>query len=120
MNANSTLCKTESYLQEDGIALMNQRIKRITYAYSKTLISEYNTASLRASIHGNSSYLAKTLQENLRVGNGGPFSIHVVCDDTNNPVSLQEQRKLRVDVYAKYSRSIKSVLVYSHVQSLNQ
>ena len=41
--------------------------------------------------------------------------MRVVCNDSNNPASLQNQRKLRIDIYATFSRSIKDVLIYTNV-----
>lgn len=116
LNLNMTCYGKDSYLQEDGIVLMNNKISQIAMAYAETLKGEYNTPELRSQVTGT---LTGYLNTRLRVGTAyGPGSIRVVCDNTNNPQNLINQRKLAIDIYGRFANSIKDVLIYQHVQPL--
>ena len=119
LNSDLTLYKTDSFLQEDGIVLMVNKINQLADRYSQDIIGlglgdpESVMASLRSS-------LSIKIHDRLRVGTSeGPNSVRVVCDSSNNPSSLLNQGKVRVDIYATFGRSVKEVLVYSYVMPLS-
>lgn len=113
LNDNPTLYETDSYLQEDGIVLMVDKVNQVADAYGRTLIGKYHTRALERIVQ---EELGLQLQNRLRVGtDNGPLSVTVVCDTSNNPVSLINQRKIRIDVYATFSRSIRDVLIYTAI-----
>lgn len=118
LNDNPTLYETDSYLQEDGIVLMVNKIAQVADAYGRTLIGKYHTRALeRLTQEG----LALQLNGRLRVGtDNGPISIRVVCDPSNNPQSLINQRKIRIDVYATFTRSIRDVMVYTAIMPTSE
>ena len=113
LNDNKTCYTIDSYLQEDGIVLMVNKISQVADAYGKTLIARYHTRALETAVQ---EELTLTLSNRLRVGtDNGPVSITVVCDSSNNPQSLINQRKIRIDVYATFTRTIRDVLIYSSI-----
>lgn len=115
INDNMTCYSTASYLQEDGIALMVNKINQVADAYAKTLISKYHTRALESQVVNE---LTLQLRNRMRVGtDNGPLSITVICDASNNPQSLINQRKIRIDVKASFTRSIRDVVVFSTIQS---
>lgn len=123
LNEDLTLYQADSFLQEDGIVLMINKINQIADGFGHSLIGESvnaivsNDSSLRASV---TFRLSNLLSGRLRVGTSyGPVSINVVCNDTNNPVQLQNQGKLRIDIYATFSKSVKEVLIYSNIMPLS-
>ena len=118
LNDDLTLYKTDSYLQEASIVLMVNTICHIAMNYAETLKGQFNTSELRDKT---ANALTTAITNRLRVGTqNGPDSITVVCNNVNNPVSLQNQRKLRIDIYGRFNRSIKDVLIYTYVQPLEE
>lgn len=118
LNDNQTLYETDSYLQEDGIVLMVNKINQVADAYGRTLISQYHTRALEAIVR---EALSLQIQSRLRVGTGnGPLSVRVVCDESNNPQSLINQKKIRIDIYATFTRSIRDVLIYTSIASTSE
>ena len=118
LNDDLTVQKTDSYLQETSTVLMVNTINHVAMNYAETLKGQFNTAELRSKVV---NALTSFISTRLRVGTqNGPDSITVVCDSTNNPQSLINQRKLRIDIYGRFNRSIKDVLIYTHVQPLEE
>ena len=105
-------------MQEDSVALMINKINQIADTYAKSIISLPNTDRTRASIE---STLTEAISGRLRVGTDyGPQAIRVQCDNSNNPQSLIDQYKVRVDIYATFANSIREVLIYSNILPLQQ
>lgn len=118
LNDDLTLQKSDSYLQETSTVLMVNTICHVAMNYAETLKGQFNTQQLRDNV---TNTLTSSLNNRLRVGTqNGPNSITVICNEVNNPVSLQNQRKLRIDIYGRFNRSIKDVLIYTHVQPLEE
>jgi len=116
LNKNLTCYGQESYLQEDGIVLMNNKISQIAIIYAETLKGQYNTPELRAQVV---TTLTEMLRNRMRVGTAyGPGSITVVCDKSNNTDNIIAQRKLIIDIYGRFANSVNDVLIYQHVQPL--
>ena len=117
LNECTTLYTSPSYLQEDGTVLMVNKINQLARAYGDPLKGQDNTTDLRSNVE---SELLRIINDRVRTGTPyGPINIRVVCNDTNNPVSLQNQRKLRIDIYGTFSRSIKDVLIYTNIIPLS-
>ena len=115
LNSNLTCYKKDSFLSEDGIVLMINKISQVADTYAKSLIGSYNTEELRSSV---TARLGKILNQRLRVGSGyGPESIQVICNLSNNE-DVINQGKLRIDISAKFVKSIKEVVIYSQVKPL--
>ena len=116
LNQNLTCYPTESYLQDDGVMLMINRISRLAKARCHGYIGFPCNARTRSQIQTD---LQALLSSSLRVGTGkGPESLRVQCDDSNNPESLERQGKVQVNIYSQFSKGINEVLVYSYIQSL--
>lgn len=116
LNNNLTCYKSDSFLKEDGISLMVNKISQIADSYAQTLIGEWNTVDLRNRV---ATTLTNSLKTRLRVGtNYGPIDLTVVCNSTNNPDYLINRGDLAIDIYASFTRSIHNVLIYSHIQPL--
>lgn len=116
LNQNLTCYDTSSYLQEDWIVLANNKIDQVAKAYCEGLKGRTITEGLMSEV---TTTLSDLLANRMRVGTAyAPQRLVVKCDTSNNPISLQKQRKFRVDIYASYPRSVAYVLVYSHIQSL--
>ena len=116
LNQNFTCYPTESYLQDDGVMLMVNRISRIAKNRCHGYIGFPCNSRTRSQIQTD---LQSLLTSSLRVGTGhGPESLRVQCDDSNNPVSLEKQGKVQVNIYSQFSKGINEVLVYSYIQSL--
>lgn len=118
LNLNLTCYPTPSYMQEDWVSLMINKINQVADIYAKTIISLPNTSRTRAII---ATVLSDSLRGRLRVGDTyAPQAIRVQCDSSNNPQSLVDQRKVRIDIYATFANSIKEVLVYTNILPLNE
>ena len=118
LNLNLTCYPTPSYMQEDWVSLMINKINQVADIYAKTIISLPNTSRTRAII---ATVLSDSLRGRLRVGDTyAPQAIRVQCDSSNNPQSLIDQRKVRIDIYATFANSIKEVLVYTNILPLNE
>ena len=116
LNQNFTCYPTESYLQDDGVMLMVNRISRLAKNRCHGYIGFPCNSRTRSQIQTD---LQSLLTSSLRVGTGhGPESLRVQCDDSNNPASLEKQGKVQVNIYSQFSRGINEVLVYSYIQSL--
>lgn len=116
LNQNLTCYDTASYLQEDWIVLANNKIDQVAKAYCEGLKGRTITEGLMSEL---TATLSDLLANRMRVGTAyAPQRLIVKCDPSNNPLSLQKQQKLRVDIYASYPRSAAYFLVYSHIQSL--
>ena len=116
LNQNLTCYPTDSFLQDDGVMLMVNRIGRLAKAQCQGYIGFPCNARTRSQIQ---SDLQSLISARLRVGTGkGPESLRVQCDDSNNPASLERQGKVQVNIYSQFSVGIKEVLVYSYIQSL--
>lgn len=121
LNLDSTTYATDSYLQDTNISLMVNKIAQTTIAYAKEIPGQ-NVVSGPVLWKRVTEQLGTSLKSRMRVTGSesasAPGSITVVCNSSNNPPTLQAQSKLQIDVYSTFGRSIKEVLVYSHIQPL--
>jgi len=116
INFNLTAQKSNSYLSEDQNIRLANVIAHLADDYVDSLIAEYNTAPLRASVVEN---LNKFITERVIVGKEPTIQkFMVICDDTNNPTPVVEARQIIIDVYAMYYRSIAYALVYNRVKKI--
>lgn len=117
LNNNYTAMRTDSFLQEDSIVLMVNKVNQVAEAYGTTLLSENITEELMRRVEG---YLTSALSTRLRVGTqNGPISIRVQCNSSNNPASLTDSGKLRIDIFATFTKSLKEVLIYTNILSMS-
>ena len=84
----------------------------------KQYIGELNTAVLRDLVQ---TRLTTAIQDRLFKGKQyAPAMYRVVCDDSNNPLSVVEQNQLVVSLYASFTPSIQYVLVDHFIVPLSQ
>lgn len=118
INRNDTAQKSKTYMSEDQNVRMTNIAVHLCEDNLKQYIGELNTAVLRDLVQ---TRLTAAIQDRLFKGKTyTPAMYRVVCDDSNNPISVIEQNQLVVSLYASFTPSIQYVLVDHFIVPLSQ
>jgi len=116
INQNLTSQKINSALSECQNARIALIINQIAENFMKTVISEYNNDDTRRMVVESLTRLI-----NERIVENKKFTLEdfvIQCDSNNNPPEIIEQRKIRVQIRARYPRSIAYVEIFNKVFGL--
>jgi len=120
INQNFTNQQVESDFSEEQNVCISNEVCRAADSYAdNNIISKNNTPNLRAQV---TSELTNILRARILDSRGDDTakSFYVECNDVNNPKAIIDARKLVIDIYVTYNKSINAVLVYSRTKSLDQ
>jgi len=103
LNNNLTMQRAESQLSEEQTARQSLLANQVLQQYMDTQIGEFNTPDWRS----------KVVQEASRLIDGRLLENHLyrmndyvlICDGSNNPAWLIDQRKAKLDMRSQFQRS---------------
>ena len=118
INDTWTLQKKDSYLSDFNNMYMTNVIQHVLDIFMKQYFASANNKATRDNVV---TVLTRALEDRLFANQQyTPFRLDVICDESNNPKSVVNDRKLIVDVKAFYEIAIKYIETYTRVLNLSE
>lgn len=113
-----TTQKKDSYLSDFNNMYMTNIIQHVLDTFMKEYFASANVKATRDNVV---TVLTAAFNDRLFANQSyTPFSIEVICDESNNPLSVINDRTLVVDVKVIYNVAIKYIKTYTRVISITE
>ena len=118
INDTWTTQRKDSYLSDFNNMYMTNIIQHVLDVFMKQYFAQANNDATRGNVV---SILTTAFNDRLFANQSyTPYSLQVICDRTNNPDTVVNDRKLIVDVKAFYEVAIKYIETYTRVLNLSE
>ena len=118
INDTWTCQKKDSYLSDFNNMYMTNLIQHVLDTFLKQYFASANNKATRDNVV---IVLTKALNDRIFANQQyTPYRLDVICDESNNPMSVVNDRKLVVDVKAFYEVAIKYIETYTRVLNLSE
>jgi len=117
LNDELTMQKVRSALSQFSNVYMVNVMANLLFRHLDNYIGRYNDSMTRLEITTNCTNLIRTRMYSGQLYS--PADIKIVCNNTNNPISIIEANKLIVDLYVQFNGIIKYILAYQRIVNLS-